>query len=142
VKTQGKRVDDTTGGNSGVEPRVAVMYTEMVGKRGFTLRQFVDAVSTNAAKIMGMYPRKGAIAAGADADICILDPKLKRQVRAEALHESDYTPWEGRQVDAWPAMTILRGKIMVENDRWVGDAAGGQWLPRRIPEEIRNAPAV
>ena len=142
VKTQGKRVDDTTGGNSGVEPRVAVMYTEMVGKRGFTLRQFVDAVSTNAAKIMGMYPRKGAIAAGADADICILDPKLKRMVRAEALHESDYTPWEGRQVNAWPVMTILRGRIMVENDRWVGDAAGGQWLPRRIPQEIRTAPAV
>ena len=64
VKTPGRRIDDTTGGNAGVEPRVALMYTEMVEKRGFALREFVDLVSANAAKIMGLYPRKGAIAAG------------------------------------------------------------------------------
>ena len=137
VKTQGRRIDDTTGGNAGVEPRVAVMYSEMVGKRGFSLRQFVDAVSTNAARIMGMYPRKGAIAPGSDADICILDPKLKRQVRAELLHEADYTPWEGRQVDAWPAMTILRGQVVVEGDTWLGNPNGGAWQHRTIPAEIR-----
>jgi dihydropyrimidinase len=142
VKTQGNRIDDTTGGNSGVEPRVAVMYSEMVGKRGFSLRQFVDAVSTNAAKVMGMYPRKGAIAPGADADICILDPALKRTVRAETMHESDYSPWEGRTVDAWPAMTILRGKIMVEGDQWFGDMADGQWIHRTIPAEIRAGAAL
>jgi dihydropyrimidinase len=142
VKTQGKRVDDTTGGNSGVEPRVAVMHSEMVGRRGFTLRQFVDVVSTNAARIMGMYPRKGAIAPGSDADICILDPALKRTVRAEALHESDYTPWEGRVVDAWPAMTILRGKVMVEGDRWLGGASDGTWIPRRVPDDIRAGAAL
>jgi dihydropyrimidinase len=138
VKTAGKKIDDTTGGNSGVEPRVAVMYSEMVGKRGFTLRQFVDRVSTNAARIMGLYPRKGAIAPGSDADICILDPALKRTVRAELLHESDYTPWEGREVNAWPSMTILRGTIMVENEKFVGPERGGEWLPRRVPEEIRT----
>ncbi|MDI3308809.1 MAG: amidohydrolase family protein, partial [Acetobacteraceae bacterium] len=142
VKTQGKRIDDTTGGNSGVEPRLAVMYSEMVGKRGYSIRRFVDLVSTNAARIMGLYPRKGAIAPGSDADICILDPALKRSVRAEALHESDYTTWEGREVDAWPCMTILRGKVVVENERWVGDERGGQWLPRRIPEEIRAGAAL
>ncbi len=137
VKTQGVRIDDVTGGNSGVEPRVAVMYSEMVGKRGYTLRRFVDLVSTNAAKLMGLYPRKGAIAAGSDADIVILDPGLKRTVRAEQLHESDYTPWEGRQVDAWPCMTILRGKIVVEDERWLGDDRGGLWQHRRIADEIR-----
>jgi len=136
VKVQGRKIDDTTGGNSGVEPRVAVMYSEMVGKRGFTLRQFVDRVSTNAAKIMGLYPRKGAIAPGSDADICILDPALKRTVRAEALHETDYSPWEGREVHAWPCMTILRGKVVVENERFVGDERGGEWLHRRVSEEI------
>ena len=67
VKTMGKRIDDTTGGNVGVEPRIAVMYTEMVGRRGYTLEKFVDLVSTNAAKIMGLYPRKGVIAPGSDA---------------------------------------------------------------------------
>ena len=138
VKVQGRQIDDTTGGNAGVEPRVAVMYSEMVGKRGFTLRQFVDRVSTNAAKIMGMYPRKGAIAPGSDADICILDPALKRTVRAELLHETDYTPWEGREVNAWPSMTILRGKVVVENEKFVGDARGGAWISRKVPEEIRS----
>jgi len=141
IKTQGSRIDDTTGGNSGVEPRVALMYSEMVGKRGFSMRQFVDAVSTNAAKIMGMYPRKGAIAPGADADICILDPALRRSVRASAMHEADYSPWEGREVDAWPAMTILRGKIVVEGDKWLGDAKGGAWQHRAIPAEIRAGAA-
>src|SRR4029077_18339198 len=57
IKLQGRRIDDTTGGNSGVEPRVALMYTQMVEKRGYTLAEFVNLVSTNAAKIMGLYPR-------------------------------------------------------------------------------------
>ena len=81
-KLQGARIDDTTGGNAGVEPRVALMYTEMVGKRGYSLPRYVDLVSTNAAKIMGLYPRKGALAAGSDADICVLDPADQRVIRA------------------------------------------------------------
>ncbi|HYZ32871.1 MAG TPA: amidohydrolase family protein, partial [Crenalkalicoccus sp.] len=141
VKTQGRNIEDTTGGNSGVEPRVAVMYTEMT-KRGFSLEQFVDRVSSNAARIMGLYPRKGAIAPGSDADICILDPALRRTVRAELLHESDYTPWEGHEVLAWPCMTILRGRVVVKEDRFVGDAKGGEWLARHVPEAIRAGAAL
>ena len=79
-KLQGVRIDDTTGGNAGVEPRVALMYTEMVGSRGYSLSRYVDLVSTNAAKIMGLYPRKGALAAGSDADICVLDPADQRVI--------------------------------------------------------------
>ena len=71
--------------------RSALMYSEMVGRRGYSLRRFVNLVSTNAAKIMGLYPRKGAIAPGADADICILDPSLRRTVRGRDLHEADYS---------------------------------------------------
>ena len=78
-RRMGRRIDDTTGGNSGVEPRLGVMYTEMVVRRGYSLPRYVDLVSTNAAKIMGLYPRKGAIAAGSDADIAILDPAPARQ---------------------------------------------------------------
>src|SRR5438067_7378942 len=69
MKVRGNRIDDTTGGNSGVEPRVPVIYTETVEKRGYALEKFVDVVSTNAARILGLYPRKGAIAGGAHADI-------------------------------------------------------------------------
>ena len=72
VKLQGSRIDDTTGGNSGVEPRVGLMYTQMVTKRGYSEAHFVDMISTNAAKIMGLYPRKGALAVGSDADIVLL----------------------------------------------------------------------
>ena len=138
VKTMGKRIDDTTGGNVGVEPRIAVMYTEMVGRRGYSLEQFVDLVSANAAKIMGLYPRKGAIAAGADADLCVLDPSKRLVISKEMLHEQDYSPWEGHEVHAWPALTVLRGKVVVENGAFNGDPADGQYLFRRISEEIRS----
>lgn len=138
VKTMGKRIDDTTGGNVGVEPRVALMYTEMVGRRGLSLEKFVDLVSTNAAKIMGLYPRKGALAAGADADIVVLDPSLATTLRKEMLHESDYTPWEGHEVHAWPALTLLRGKVVVENGKLLGDLSDGRYLHRKISEEIRS----
>jgi dihydropyrimidinase len=142
IKTLGKRIDDTTGGSVGVEPRLAIMYTEMVGKRGYPLRHFVDMTSTNAAKILGLYPRKGALAAGSDADIAILDPSLKRTVRQEFLHETDYSPWHGFEVDGWPSMTILRGEVKVEGGRFLGDVPQGQYLHRKIPEDIRSRPLL
>ncbi len=141
-KLQGARIDDTTGGNAGVEPRVALMYTEMVGKRGYSLQRYVDLVSTNAAKIMGLYPRKGALAAGADADICVLDPADKRVIRAADLHEADYTPWEGRQMEAWPCLTVLRGKVVVESGIWKGALSDGKWQHRKVAEEMFAGPRV
>jgi dihydropyrimidinase len=141
-KTRGVRIDDTTGGNAGVEPRVALMYSEMVGRRGYTLRKFVDLVSTNAAKIMGLYPRKGAIAVGSDADICVLDPTRRRAITASDLHETDYTPWEGWEAHAWPCLTLLRGKVVMENGRLTGDLADGQWLPRSIDPAIIASPVA
>ena len=138
VKTMGKRIDDTTGGNVGVEPRVALMYTEMVGRRGYSLEKFVDLVSTNAARIMGLYPRKGAITAGADADIVVLDPGKRTTIRKEMLHESDYTPWEGHEVHAWPSVTVLRGKVVVDDGKFFGDLNDGKYLKRKISEEIRS----
>ena len=138
LKTHGQRIDDTTGGNVGVEPRVALMYTEMVGRRGYSIPKFVDLVSTNAAKIMGLYPRKGALAPGADADITVLDPSKRTTIRNEMLHESDYSPWEGHEVHAWPALTVLRGKVVVDNGQFLGDLKDGQYLYRKISDEIRS----
>jgi dihydropyrimidinase len=138
VKTMGKRIDDTTGGNVGVEPRVAIMYTEMVGRRRYTLEKFVDLVSTNAAKIMGLYPRKGVIAAGSDADIAVLDPAKRTIIRKEMLHEQDYSPWEGHEVHVWPTLTVLRGKIVVEDGRFTAELNDGQYLFRQIATEIRD----
>jgi dihydropyrimidinase len=135
-KTMGKRIDDTTGGNSGVEPRLAVMYTEMVERRGYSLRRYVDLVATNAAKIMGLYPRKGAIAVGSDADIAVLDPSRRGKVRKEDLHETDYTPWEGHDIFAWPVLTILRGKVVIENGQCYARDGQGRYLKRKIASEI------
>ncbi len=141
-KTLGDRIDNTTGGNAGVEPRLGVMYTEMVERRGYSLSQYVDLVATNAAKIMGLYPRKGAIAAGSDADITILDPTRRGKITAANLHETDYTPWEGHDIFAWPQTTILRGKIMVENGELLGQPGDGHYLKRKIPSDILAGPAL
>jgi dihydropyrimidinase len=140
VKTQGRRIDDTTGGNAGVEPRLSVMYSETVVKRGYSLQRFVDLISANAARIMGLYPRKGAIAVGSDADIVIFDPNVRRRVRLEDLHETDYSPWEGYEVAGWPQTTILRGEVLVDRGQFFGRSAG-EWIARRIDDSIRSAPA-
>jgi len=142
VKLQGRRIDDTTGGNSGVEPRLSLMYTHMVAKQGYSLSDFVGLVSSNAAKIMGLYPKKGALAVGSDADIVLLDPTKARVIRKEDLHETDYTPWEGHEVAAWPSVTILRGKIAVDNGNFLATPNDGQFQPRKIPDAIRARPAV
>ena len=142
TKTQGHRIDDVTGGNAGCEPRVSVMYTEMVSKRGYSLRKFADMVSTNAAKIMGMYPKKGVLAAGSDADITVLDPAEKRTITATRLHETNYTPWEGYEADVWPVLTVLRGKVMMEDGEFFGDVKDGKLLKRKVAEDIRSRPAL
>src|SRR3546814_1820602 len=109
----------------------------MVGRRGYSVEKFVDLVSTNAAKLMGLYPRKGAIAPGSDADIAILDPAVRRKVRKEELHESDYSPWEGWEVHAWPVATVMRGKVVVEDGVFHGAPSDGRWLERRARKSTR-----
>ncbi len=141
-KLQGARIDDTTGGNAGVEPRVSLIYTETVEKRGRGLDNFVSLISTNAAKIMGLYPRKGALAVGSDADIVLLDTRQRHTVKAAEMHEADYSPWEGRDLACWPSLTMLRGKIVVEGGQLKGALSDGQHLSRKVPDEIRSRPAL
>src|SRR5919112_4881240 len=142
VKTQGRRIDDTTGGNAGVEPRLGIVYTEGVVRRGFSLERFVDLTSANATRILGLYPRKGAIAAGSDADLAILDPSVRRTLRAEDLHESDYSPWEGWEIAGWPTMTIQHGKVVVENGQLTADPSDGRRLNRSVAESVLRSPSV
>ena len=118
------------------------MYTEMVVRRGYSLSRYVDLVSSNAARIMGLYPRKGALAVGSDADIAILDPSRRGKVRKEDLHETDYSPWEGHDIFAWPVVTILRGTVVVEDGRFLGKQGAGRHLQRKIAGEIIHGPAL
>jgi dihydropyrimidinase len=140
LKVKGRKIDDVLGGNVGCEPRLGVMYTEIVSKRGASLETFVNATSAHAARIMGLYPRKGALAVGSDADIAILDVSRERTLREEDLHESDYSPWAGYSVTAWPAITLLRGKVMVENGTFLGNASDGKRVARKLAPEVLSGP--
>jgi dihydropyrimidinase len=142
VKTQGIKIDDTTGGNTGVEPRMGIVYTEGVARRGLSLERFVNLTSANAARILGLYPQKGAIAPGSDADIAIIDPSIQKTLTNEDLHESDYSPWDGWQIAGWPTMTIQHGKVVVENGHLTAQPTGGRRLSRKVAEAIVRGPAV
>lgn len=140
VKLRGKTIDDVTGGHAGVEVRMGVMYTEAVVKRGMSLERFAEITSTNAAKIFGLYPQKGAIAPGSDADIVIIDPAIRRRLSAADLHETDYTPFDGWEIEGWPAMTILRGKVIVEDGQLLGQPGEGRMAKRKIASSILARP--
>ena len=71
-----------------------------------------------------------------------LDPADKRVIRAEDLHEADYTPWEGRKMDAWPCLTVLRGKVVVESGAWKGALSDGKWQHRKIASEMLVGPML
>jgi dihydropyrimidinase len=140
-KTAGRNVQDMRGGNIGIEIRMGVNYTEAVVNRGMPLTQFANITSTNAARLLGMYPRKGAIAPGSDADLAIIDPTFQKQLTMDDLHLRDYSPWEGWEVKGWPTTVILRGKVMVDNGQLLGDPGDGQLVSRRIDPAVLQRPA-
>ena len=140
-KTRFKTVADVIGGSNGIEVRVGIVYTEGVVKRGMPLDRFVDVTSANAAKIFGLYPRKGAIAVGSDADISIIDPSIRETISNDDLHLSDYSPWEGWEIRGWPVTTILRGKVMVEDRKLVSGPRPGQLVANRsIASDVVSMP--
>jgi dihydropyrimidinase len=139
-KIRFRTVADVTGGHNGIETRLGVAYGEGVGRRGMSLERFVDITSANAAKIFGMYPKKGALAAGSDADITIIDPSFQRPLTLDDLHLEDYSIWEGWEAKGWPVTTVLRGKVMVEDRKLLASAGYGQHLSRKIATEITQHP--
>ena len=139
-KIRFKTVADVTGGHNGIETRVGIAYSVGVVELGMSLERFVDITSANAARIFGMYPQKGALAAGSDADITIIDPTFDRPLTAEDLHLEDYSIWEGWHVKGWPTTTILRGKVMVDDRRLVGTGADGRLLSRKVAPEVTAGP--
>ena len=141
-KTRGRTTKNVQGGNIGIEIRMGVAYTEGVVKQGMSLERFVAITSTNPARILGFYPRKGAIAPGSDADITIMDPSVRMRLSASDLHLRDYIPWEGWEVAAWPTTTILRGKVMVEDGVFTGELTDGRLIPRKIDPSVLNGPVV
>ncbi|MBI2859022.1 MAG: amidohydrolase family protein [Chloroflexi bacterium] len=142
LKVSGKTIFDCAGGHNGIETRLPYMFSEGVSKRGMSLRRFVDVASANAARILGMYPKKGAIAPGSDADIVVIDPSISKTLKLTDLHaDSDYSIWVGWPFKGWPVMTVLRGKIIVENDRLLGSLTDGKFVARKTSPEILAGPA-
>lgn len=141
TKLRGRTVEDVTGGNLGAEARMGIVFTEGVVKRGMSLPRFAEVTATNAARILGFYPRKGVIAPGSDADLVLIDPRLCKTLIRDDFHVSDYSPWEGWEVRGWPVTTILRGTVLVENGRLVGDSPDGRLVPRKIDPVVLRRPA-
>ena len=118
-------------GHPAIEHRIEFMFDEGVNKGKISLNKFVEVCSTNAAKIFGMYPRKGTIAIGSDADLVIFDPKKKHTISADTHHmRCDYSGYEGHQVTGKTETVLLRGQIAIENEECKLKPGDGKFIPR------------
>lgn len=114
-----------------IEDRVSILFSEGVKKGRITLNQFVNITSTRAAKLFGLYPKKGTIAVGTDADIVIFDPNVERTISAKTHHMNvDYNPFEGMKVVGEPVSVLSRGNFIIRDKVFVGKPGGGQFIKR------------
>ena len=127
-------------GIPGVECRLPILFSQGVMTGRISINAFVAMTSTNHAKTYGLYPRKGTIAIGADADLAIWDRNADVTIRHADLHDgSDYSPYEGLEVAAWPTTVLVRGTVMVKDRVVVGAKGHGAYLPRSLSALVRRA---
>jgi dihydropyrimidinase len=118
-------------GIPGVAARLPILFSEGVAKGRISLQDFVALTATNHAKMYGLYPQKGSIMVGADADICLWDASRKVTLTQDLMqHGSDYTPYEGLEVTGWPVKTFLRGRLAMDEGRIVAAPGSGRFVPR------------
>ena len=118
-------------GLPGLETRLMLLYSEGVGHGRLSLEEFVALTSTNPAKIYGLYPRKGSLMPGADADIVLWDPTVAGIIRHADLHDAcDYTPYEGQPIIGKPVMTFSRGERIWDRGTVLGSGGRGRQVPR------------
>lgn len=121
-------------GMPGLETRLPLLFSGGVMAGRIDIHQFVALTATNPAKMYGLYPRKGSIVVGADADIVLWDTKQKRIIDNAMLHHNvDYTPYQGMEVQGWPVMTLSRGKVVSKEQSFTGEAGEGKFLPCGAP---------
>ncbi|MEI7884223.1 MAG: dihydropyrimidinase [Clostridia bacterium] len=129
-KESAKTCYETKGGIPGTETMLPIIFSEGVQKGRISLEKFVQICSTNPAKRFGLYPTKGVLAVGSDADVTIIDPEKKVVLQGKELHSlAGYTPFEGLQVQGYPVFTMLRGKIMMENGSFLAEMPTGKFIP-------------
>jgi dihydropyrimidinase len=118
-------------GMPGIEARLPVLFDAMVSKGRLGLQKFVEVTATEPAKIYSLYPRKGSIAIGADADIAIWDPSREVTLADDMMHDgARYTPYAGRTVTGWPTTVLRRGEVVVSDGRLMVKPGSGSWVPR------------
>lgn len=118
-------------GISGIEDRVNLLYTYGVRRGRLDMDRFVDAASTQAAKLFGLFPRKGTIAVGGDADIVVYDPSYRGVISARSQHtNNDYNGFEGMEIEGRPTVVTVRGKVQARDGQFVGERGRGRLLKR------------
>jgi dihydropyrimidinase len=118
-------------GIPGIEERVNLLYTYGVKRGSLDIHRFVDAASTRAAQLFGLFPRKGTIAVGSDADLVIFDPEYRGTLSAATQHTNcDYNGFEGTEIEGRPSVVIVRGKVQVRDGQFVGERGRGRLLRR------------
>ena len=127
-------------GIPGIELRLPLLFSEGVSKGRLKLDDFVEFSSTNAARLYGMFPQKGCIAVGSDADIAIWDPSLVKTVTKELLHDNvGYSPYEGRRLTGWPVIVIRRGQVIVRDGELRALRGEGRIISRQAHEKTATA---
>ncbi|MBL8697104.1 MAG: dihydropyrimidinase [Alphaproteobacteria bacterium] len=125
-------------GIPGLEIRLPALFSAGVLNDVISLQQFVALTSTNHAKMYGLYPQKGTIAIGSDADICVWDPKIERTITQSELHDAmDYTPYEGMKITGWPVIVLSRGEVVSRDGQPVAKPGRGKFHPCEKPEPAR-----
>ncbi|MGH9830964.1 MAG: amidohydrolase family protein, partial [Blastocatellia bacterium] len=120
-------------GGPGIEHRLSLVYTGGVHGKRFSPNRFVQLVSTAPAKLFGLYPRKGTVAIGSDADLIVFDPNEEQVISAKTHHmRVDYSMFEGIRVKGVPKVVLSRGKVVVENNNFTGRPGAGEFLKRSI----------
>jgi dihydropyrimidinase len=118
-------------GLPGLEARLPLLFSTIVSGKRFDLTRFVAWTASEPAKIYGLYPKKGSIAVGSDADIAIWDPKRKLTFSDEMVTDrAGYTPWAGHTVKGWPVVVVRRGEVIVQDGRITASPGSGRFLPR------------
>ncbi len=119
-----------------IEDRVNLLYTYGVSRGTLDIHRFVEAASTKSAKLFGLFPQKGCIAVGSDADLVIYDPKYRGKISAATQTvNNDYNGFEGMEIDGKPSLVTVRGQIQVKDGKFVGDSSRGKFL-RRKPQHF------
>jgi dihydropyrimidinase len=129
---------DTANGVPGIELRVPLLFSEGVGKGRIDINRFVALTATNHARLYGLYPKKGTIAVGSDADIAIWDPEREVTVSAANIHDNvGYTPYEGMRLNGWPVTVLSRGRVVIDDGKLQASRGSGAFLQCALSDAAR-----